>query len=124
LGVYVTFMVTSEDTNRDGQLNDLDEREVIVCDQDGRNPRVVTPQGTQCWDLRYDGRGTIYMLLVSDTDGDGRFTDADESTPYFYNAKTTPNGAQPVISAGIAQRADALLTSGERRTGNRVTPIR
>lgn len=103
------FLATTEDTNGDGLLDSLDARRAWMADGDARNPRVVTPEGMYLtsawidWQRRY-----VYFQLLGDTDGDGRFTDADESAPWLL--KMGDGGmAEPLIDDATLRRARELL---------------
>ncbi|MEQ8317840.1 MAG: hypothetical protein RIE77_01875 [Phycisphaerales bacterium] len=105
----VMYLATTEDTNDDGLLDSLDARRAWMADGDARNPRVVTPEGMRVvhawidWDREY-----VYFQLLGDTDGDGRFSDADESAPWLL--KMGDRGvAQPLIDDATMQQARDLL---------------
>ena len=109
-GVWaVLYLATTEDTNGDGLLDSLDARRVWVADGDARNPRVVTPEGMRFvrawidWDREY-----LYFQLLGDTNGDGKFSDADESAPWLL--KMGDRGvARPLIDDAAMQQARSLL---------------
>jgi hypothetical protein len=105
----VLFLATTEDTNGDGLLDSLDARRAWMADGDARHPRVVTPEGmyvTSAW-VDWE-REYLYFQLLGDTDGDGTFTDADESAPWLL--KMNGDGmAHPLIDEGTMRRARGLL---------------
>lgn len=107
----VLYLATTEDTNGDGLLDSLDARRAWVADGDARNPRVVTPEGMRVvrawvdWDREY-----LYFQLLGDTDGDGRFSDADESAPWLLKMGER-GSARPLIDDATMGRARGLLTN-------------
>lgn len=106
---HLLFLATTEDTNGDGRLDSLDARRLWLADGDGRNPRPITPEGAsvlRAWvDWTYEN---LYAQVLHDTDGDGRFTDADESTPWMMRLGLD-DVTTPVIDAGLVSRARGLL---------------
>ena len=105
----VMYLATTEDTNGDGLLDSLDARRAWMADGDARNPRVVTPEGMLVvrswidWEREY-----VYFQLLGDTDGDGKFSDADESAPWLL--KMGDRGvAQPLIDDATMREARDLL---------------
>lgn len=105
----VMFLATTEDSNGDGLLDSLDARRGWMADGDARNPRVVTPEGMLVvrswidWEREY-----VYFQLLGDTDGDGKFSDADESTPWLL--KMGDRGvARPLIDDATMREARGLL---------------
>ncbi|MFI4915673.1 MAG: hypothetical protein ACIAS6_04085 [Phycisphaerales bacterium JB060] len=105
----VLYLATTEDTNGDGLLDSLDARRAWMADGDARNPRVVTPEGMRVvrawidWDREY-----VYFQLLGDTDEDGKFSEADESTPWLL--KMGERGvASPLIDEGTMDQARELL---------------
>ena len=105
----VLYIATTEDTNGDGQLDSRDARRAWLADGDGRNPRVVTPEGmhvVRAW-IDWD-RETLYVRLLADSNGDGVFSDADESAPWLLDLNGTAP-AQPLVDEATVDRARALL---------------
>ncbi|UYV12692.1 MAG: hypothetical protein NCW75_00020 [Phycisphaera sp.] len=105
----VMYLATTEDTNEDGLLDSLDARRAWMADGDARNPRVVTPEGMLVvrswidWEREY-----VYFQLLGDTDGDGKFSDADESAPWLL--KMGDRGvARPLIDDVTMREARGLL---------------
>jgi len=105
----VLFLATTEDTNGDGQLDSRDARQAWLADGDARNPRPVTPEGLHVVNSWIDWqRDTMYIRLLADTNGDGAFTDADESAPWLLHlGGATP--ARPLVDEATVARARALL---------------
>ncbi|MCW5756058.1 MAG: hypothetical protein KIT54_02360 [Phycisphaeraceae bacterium] len=103
------FLATTEDTNGDGYLNSLDARRLWLAEGDGRNPRPITPAGAyvlRVWiDWQYEN---LYAQVLFDSDGDGRFTDADEAMPWMLRLGLD-DVARPVIDAELVSRARRLL---------------
>ncbi len=88
----VLYLATTEDSNKDGVLDSRDARRAWIADGDGRNPRVATPEGLHVVRAWIDWeRDTLYLRLLEDSDGNGRFTDADESAPWMLHL----GGASP-----------------------------
>lgn len=106
----VMYLATTEDTNGDGLLDSLDARRAWMADGDARHPRVVTPEGTHVVRSWIDWeREHVYFQLLADTDGDGQFTDADESAPWLL--KMGDRGvAKPLIDDTTMREARELLT--------------
>ncbi len=103
------FFVTLEDTNKDGLLNAADARVAIVTDADGRNPRIVTPQNTQVrGQPEFGPEGVVYLTVVADTNGDGKFTVDDSPVPYSFNV-TDRGPASPVVSEKTRLGMERLL---------------
>lgn len=105
---HLVFLVTSDDTNRDGVLNDRDARVAIVTKATGKDARRVTPADAQVWSVTYDqALDIIYFQIITDTNRDGRFTFEDQSIPYIL----MPNGdvAQPVLSEEMQRRVEGLV---------------
>jgi hypothetical protein len=103
------FIAVLDDSNRDGLLDDLDARVAILTDPDGRRPRVITPPDAQVWGASYDvEKNLIFLQVVRDTTGDGRFAYDDLAAPCM-----TPADAQapamPVISDESRAAAERLL---------------
>ena len=106
---YVLYLATTEDTNGDGKLDSLDARRAWMADGDARNPRLVTPEGMSVVSSWIDWeREHAYFQLLADTDGDGRFTDADESAPWLLRLGDY-EAAQPLIDQATVDSARDLL---------------
>lgn len=105
----MVFIATLEDTSGEGLLDDRDASVAVVTAGDGRSPRIVTPAAAQVWSTAYDARtGRVYLYVVADSDGDGKFTPNDAPVPYVYD----PSGdgrAVPLISGEVAGRVERLL---------------
>ncbi len=111
---WVLYLATTEDTNGDGMLDSLDARRAWMADGDARHPRVVTPEGMTVvrawidWEREY-----LYFQLLGDTDGDGRFSDADESSPWLL--KMGDRGvARPLIDEATMGEARKFLKNEGR----------
>lgn len=108
------FLATVEDSNGDGKLDDRDATVAIVTDADGRNPRVITPPGTQVWNVTYDHPGRrLFMYVVEDSSGNGRFGPEDLAVPYTY-----PLGqamAEPIVSHAAIEQARQFLSAPVQR---------
>ncbi|MGD1917004.1 MAG: hypothetical protein ACFCBV_12575 [Phycisphaerales bacterium] len=105
----VLYVATTEDTNGDGTLDSRDARRAWIADGDGRNPRVVTPEGLHVVRAWIDWeRDMLYVRLLEDSDGDRKFTDADESAPWMLHLGGA-SPAQPLVDEQTVARARALL---------------
>lgn len=105
----ILFIATVDDTNGDGSLNDLDANVAILAEGDGRNPRPISPPRAQVWESRFDEETQqVYLLVVSDTNGDGRFSTDDEPVPYALPISGA-GMAQPVVSETMLKRVEGLL---------------
>lgn len=105
----VVFIATLEDSNGDGVLDDRDASVAIVTDGDGRSPRRVTPGDAQVWNYTHDAETSrLYFLVVSDTNGDGKYTTDDAPVPFGLDlgARAT---AVPLVTDATRSRAEALL---------------
>lgn len=103
----VLFTTVTEDTNGDGTLSTRDAQTLLAGDGAGNGLHPITPAGTQVAQMRYDfASDTLVLLVTADTDGDGRFTQADRSQPYTY---TPGDGgvARPMVDAGLIDRAES-----------------
>lgn len=82
------FAVTADDTNDDGKLDDRDASRLLLTDNDGRNPRYVTPPDTQLSDVLFDhpfetGQNTALVLLREDRDGDAKYEEWEAPVHYL-----------------------------------------
>jgi len=105
----LVFLATVEDSNRDNLLNDKDATVAIVTDGDGRNPRTVTPAGSQVWNVTYDaGARRLFMYVVRDTSGNERFGPEDLAVPH---SLTLGDGAsQAIVTDSAIERARRILS--------------
>lgn len=105
----VLLLATTEDTNGDGRLDILDGRRLWIADGDARNPRPAMPEGTHLVRAWIDwAQDTAYLMVLTDTDGDGAFTDADERAPWsLHLGGVAP--AEPLVDEQTVARARALL---------------
>lgn len=105
----VLFTTVTEDTNGDGTLTHRDSQTLLAGDGAGHGLHAITPPGTQIAQMRYDfAADTLFLLVTADTDGDGRFTQADRSQPYTY----TPGDegvARPMVNDDLIERAESYL---------------
>ncbi len=105
---FLLFIATLEDTNHDGVLNDLDARVAIITDPAGRHPRIVSPPNAQVWSTAYDSENNkLYLLVIADTNGDGKFDYNDSPVPY--SCDPTSGAAAPVISDPMLRRVEGML---------------
>ncbi|XAM01383.1 hypothetical protein OT109_08305 [Phycisphaeraceae bacterium D3-23] len=105
----VLFTAVVHDTNGNGQFGYHDEETLLVGDGAGNGLHAINPPGTQVERMRYDPLdNTLYLLLIADTNGDTRFTQADTSQPYAYTLGDD-GLAQPMVDADLIERAESLL---------------
>jgi hypothetical protein len=103
------FIAVLADTNKDCLLDDLDARVAILTDADGRHPRAITPPDAQVWSATYDPeKDLIFLQVVRDTNGDGKFNFDDLATPCMIGAKGD-GPAQAVISDEARASVERLL---------------
>jgi len=108
-GEAIVFIATLDDSNHDGLLDDLDASMAIVADGDGRNPRIVTPRTAQVWDFSFDEENSrLYLLVVADTNADGRFSTQDAPVPFVLGLRDH-GPAAPAVGDDLRRRAEALL---------------
>ena len=90
-------------------LNDLDANIAIVTQGDGRSPRAVSPPNAQVWSTSYDAKhNRIYLLVVTDTNHDGKFDNEDAPLPYALNLDTR-EAAIPLLSGATRDGVERLL---------------
>lgn len=112
--VLICFQATLDDVDGDGVLTKADSNRVIVCEPDGRRPRIITPTGTQTTEVDFDeALQRLYMLVQSDSNGDKQFNKLDQTLPYFFEIRGNMAQAEPVVSSGLAAAAEAILRDGK-----------
>lgn len=105
----LVFIATLEDSNHDGVLDDRDASVAIVTDGDGRNPRQVTPGAAQVWNYVQDEETSrLYLLVVADTDSDGKYTTKDAPVPFAVDLGKREKAA-PAVSEAMRSRAESML---------------
>lgn len=103
------FYVVTRDTNANGQLENNDAGRLLATDGSGRNPRWITPEDAQVWDVSYDpDRDAVYAIVVRDTDRDGNFAFNDEPVPYAFSPRD-PGAASPIVSDDLARRVRDIM---------------
>lgn len=91
------FSATTADTNGDQKLDDLDGVRALVTDGEGRNPRFVTPPGTQLVNVHFDGQFDVAILMVRvDLDGDRKFSGDEPPRPFLY--RFGEDRAEPLLT--------------------------
>lgn len=104
----LVFIATVEDSNNDNMLNDRDATVAIMTDANGRNPRTVTPPGTQVWNVTYDAASQrILMYVVRDTSGNKRFGPEDVAVPHVLAIGESES--RPIVSDSAIERARAIM---------------
>jgi len=103
------FLATVEDTNADGVLTDEDANTLIAAGLGGNNPHRITPVGTRIKQAVFDDELKLLVILVlSDSDRNGRFTAADSAAPYIYKPRTA-GMAKPLVDPALVEEAEKLL---------------
>ncbi|MBX3322566.1 MAG: hypothetical protein KF757_06205 [Phycisphaeraceae bacterium] len=106
----IAFLVTTNDSNNDGYLDDRDPTELYIYEVATATIRAISPENSQVWSVSFSPETqTLYMSVVQDTNNDGRFDHRDEPTLYAYRLHTR-DVAQPVLS-------EATLRNLERSVG-------
>lgn len=110
----LVFLVTLEDTSKDGTLNYEDARHAIMGDGEGRNLRAVTPPGAHVRSYDYDAaRGLVYFEVVDDTDGNGKFEFSDVARWWVLDLrKGAPAVASLVVSDELTRRVERAAKGG------------
>lgn len=103
------FVVTDQDTNGDGVLDDKDGSRVVLTGPAGQDPTIVSPEATQVDDVRVDADGQrVVLLLREDTDGDGKFEGSE--LPVAYSLHLSSGGpARRLVDRSLEASMDALL---------------
>jgi hypothetical protein len=105
----IVFLATHEDTDADGMLTDRDAAVAIATDADGRNPRVISPPGTQVWNMRYEPEVNRVFLYLAMPDIAGEYSWVRSPAPYVF-APSEPGGrAHPLVSASLLSHAEGML---------------
>ena len=109
----LVFSISDTDTNGDGVIDTDDAVIAYVSDVDGKNPHAVTPQGSKLTHLKYlPDYKLIYLVVIEDTTGDGRFTTHDKRRLLQYrvgSGRTSPGRAQPVLKNGEVSNVRRIL---------------
>lgn len=105
----LVFIAVTDDTNRDGSLDDRDARVAILTDPNGRKPRVISPTDAQVWSAASgDTLDVLHLMIARDTNADGRFDFQDVATPHWMWL-TDQGPAQPTASEAMRERVRGLL---------------
>lgn len=107
----VLIRATLSDTDKDGQLTNQDADVLLAGDPNGAGLHPITPPNTKVWSTRYNTKlNRILIMVASDTNDDGLFTQADSAAPYLY----TPGDrgtAKPMVDPRLTEQAERLLKS-------------
>ncbi len=105
----LVFIAVTDDTNRDGSLDDRDARVAILTDPNGRKPRVISPTDSQVWSVASsDTLDVLHLMIARDTNADGRFDFQDVATPnWMWLSDQGP--ALPTTSEAMRERVCGLL---------------
>jgi hypothetical protein len=105
----ILFIAVVADTNGDKALDNLDARVAIVTTETGRHPHIISPPDAQVWSAAYSlERNVVYLEVVKDTNGDGKFQYDDDPVPYEW--KVGSDGpAVPLLSEEAVRRALSYL---------------
>lgn len=105
----VLFLATLQDTDDDKLLTSSDANVLFAADKDGGRLHKITPAGKQVQTMRYHPEQDLIVIMVTtDTDGDGLFTEADSAAPYVYQPGS-PGPAKPLVDPKQAIQAEQLL---------------
>lgn len=106
---FLAFVVVARDTNRDGEMNDLDGRVLMVCEPNGTNLRAITPEDSQVLNMQYDMELDALMIqLGRDTNRDWKITDDDVSMPYIWR-RGVDQVAVPLVSDETRGRVERVV---------------
>lgn len=105
----LAFVVVTRDTNRDGDMNDLDSRVLMVAEPNGSNLRAITPEDSQVLNMQYDAELDALMIqLGRDTNRDGRIDFEDVSMPYVWR-RGVDQAATPLVSDQTRGRVEQVI---------------
>ncbi len=103
------ILATVQDTNGDEQLTSQDASILYAADAQGQGLHPITPAGKQVLSTRYNAELNLVLIMIaSDTNGDGLFTEADSAAPYLYVPGDT-GPAKPLVNPGLQEQAEGLL---------------
>ena len=82
--LYYSIIIT--DFNKDGRLNSDDPTYLFVSDKNGENLKQVSPTNlnVSSWQT-IKATNRILLQVTKDSNGDGQFTDKDETIPMAYD---------------------------------------
>lgn len=105
----IVFLATIDDTNHDGLLNDRDARVAILTGGDGRHPRIISPVAAQVSQVVFDpDHDRVYLLVVADTNNDGRYGFNDNPVPFACELGGTAP-ATPIVSEQMLRRVESMV---------------
>lgn len=105
----LAFVVVPKDTNRDGEMNDLDGRVLMVCEPNGTNLRAITPEDAQVLNMQYDAELDALMIQVGrDTNRDWKIDTDDVSMPYIWR-RGVDQVAVPLVSDETRGRVEQVI---------------
>jgi len=105
---YLLLGIQEQDTNGDGYINDEDAEVLYAVDVANPTPIRLTPAGTQLHEIIADGPDTLYIRVLRDSDGDRKFTIADESVILRVDLRHPAEG-QPVLDEQLRKRARSII---------------
>ncbi|MCB1159752.1 MAG: hypothetical protein H7A25_00200 [Leptospiraceae bacterium] len=108
LSPYIFYIITSEDYNQDGKLDNKDPRYLFVSDLKGNNLRQISPSGYSIhnWQVIHKTR-KVLIEAFKDTNGDKVFTGEDKLIPLIYEDETGKT-AEEVVSKEMQKKLDEL----------------
>lgn len=103
------FIAVLNDTNRSGEMDNLDARVAIATGPAGENSLVISPANAQVWSMSYDDEKKVVLMTVAyDTNTDGRFDFNDVAVPYVWKLGS-PEPAKPLIQDSVRTQVESLL---------------
>ncbi len=103
------FLAVLDDTNRSGEMDNLDARVAIATGPAGENSQVISPTNAQVWSMTYDDEKKLVLLTVAhDTNTDGRFDFNDVAVPYVWKLGSGEK-ATPLIQDSVRAQVESLL---------------
>lgn len=103
------FLATTQDTDGDKQLTRSDANVLLAADENGGGLHRITPADMHVQATRYNAEHNIILImLASDTNGDGLFTEADSAAPYTYTPGSE-DAAKPLVDPRKTEQAERLL---------------
>jgi hypothetical protein len=106
---FLLFGIAEQDTDRNGLIDREDAVRGYLSDLAGTNLQPITPSGTQLVDWAFDFDDTFILLRVkSDSDRNGRFTDADAISVVRVDVNNPAPGAD-IVPQKLHVELDMIL---------------
>ena len=107
------------DTDNNGKFERDEGQVVFLCKPHTHQAAALTPANGRYQRLTYTAATREYFSHArTDTNGDGRFTEADTLRPYMFRLGHDSE-AQPLISGDLEAQAEDILQAGQ--SGGRPT---